>query len=92
MIDYPRWMFHREHEMKLVQNEEEEAALGPGWSRDIRVQVPSEEKPARRVPEQEYPPEPEAPDFDEEEKPDEQPQERARPTTAAPSARKKRKA
>lgn len=88
MIDYPRWMFHREHEMKLVQNEEEEAALGPGWSRDIRVQMPSEEKPARRVPEQDYPPEPEdAPDFDEEEKPDTQPQERASPV---PARKKKR--
>lgn len=87
MIDYPRWMFHREHEMRLVQNEEEEAALGPGWSRTIQAAGPATEKEARRVPEQ-HEPEPEGdPDFDEEEKPDEQPQERTKP---APARKKKR--
>jgi hypothetical protein len=91
MIDYPRWMFHPTHEMRMVQNEEEEAALGPGWSRDIRVQMPPEEKPARRVPER-YEPEPEPepvfdPDEPDEGKPDQQPQERAAPV---PARKKKR--
>jgi hypothetical protein len=31
--DYPRMMFHRQHEPVTVQSEEEEAALGAEWSR-----------------------------------------------------------
>jgi len=33
--DYPRMMFHRTDEPVTVFSEEEEAALGPEWSRRI---------------------------------------------------------
>ena len=40
--DYPRWMFHRTRPMVMVQNADEEKALGPEWSRTL----PAPEPPA----------------------------------------------
>ena len=52
--NYPRWMFHRTRPMVMVQNEKEEKALGPEWSRIpvTAAALPPEEKP-------QPPPEPE---------------------------------
>jgi len=100
--DYPRMMFHQMLPPVVVNSEDEEAALGPEWSRIIRAQaLPMEDKPK---PSPKYEPEPEdeplvEPDEEEpEEKPEEQPQEcapdlkpkRGRPP--APMSRQKRKA
>jgi hypothetical protein len=98
--DYPRMMFHRMLPPVTVQNEEEEAALGPEWSRIVQAQaLPEEQKPAKPP---HYEPEPEDeplvdPDEEPEEQPDEeQPQKpaalkprRARPP--APMSKHKRK-
>jgi len=87
--DYPRWMFHRHYEPLMVDNEEQEAALGPGWSRLIqaRVEATAADYEPKKPPQREDPP----PSDDEgDEKPEEQPQERKRPITDAPP-RKKRK-
>lgn len=63
--DYPRMLFHRNHDPVIVQSEEEEAALGAEWSRIIlspeepaAVAIPS---PAEPEPPQPEPPEPEPP-------------------------------
>ena len=29
--EFPKWKYHRDHKAKVVQNAEEEAALGSGW-------------------------------------------------------------
>ena len=97
--DYPRMMFHRMLPPVTVNNEDEETALGPEWSRVIQAQaLPEERKPA---PPPKYEPEPEdepLADPDEEEKPDEQPQESASPLKPrrgrppAPMSKQKRKA
>ena len=50
--DYPRWIFHRDHPMVLVNNEEEEAALGAGWTRSY---PPPEPEPAPLSPSPEEP-------------------------------------
>ncbi|PWT71034.1 MAG: hypothetical protein C5B60_11450 [Chloroflexi bacterium] len=52
--DYPRWMYHRTKPAMVISNEEEEAALGAEWSRDIRVSLPKEDKP-QPIPEPEEP-------------------------------------
>jgi hypothetical protein len=55
--NYPRWMFHRAKPMALVQNPEEEAALGPEWSRvpiPAGAALPAGEKPLPQ-PEEEEP-------------------------------------
>jgi len=41
--DYPRMMFHRTDEPVTVFSEEEEAALGPEWSRRIWPAAPPED-------------------------------------------------
>ncbi|HKE24981.1 MAG TPA: hypothetical protein VKB88_21615 [Bryobacteraceae bacterium] len=46
--DYPRMMFHRTLEPVTVYSEDEEAALGPEWSRIIQPPAPPEEPPKRR--------------------------------------------
>ncbi len=65
--NYPRWMFHRTKPMVCVNNQEEEAALGPQWSRTplppAATALPKEEKPE---------PEPEE-EPEEDEKPIEEP-------------------
>ena len=92
--DYPRMMFHQMLPPVVVNSEDEEAALGPEWSRLIQAHaLPEEQKPA---PQPKYEPEPEEeplvdPDEEEEpdEKPDEQPQESAsalKPKRARPPA------
>ena len=96
--DYPRFMFHQMLPPVVVHNEDEEAALGPEWSRLIQAQaLPGEQKPA---PQPRYEPEPEEEplaDPDEDEKPDEQPQESAsdlkpkRGRPLLPMSRQKRK-
>lgn len=54
--DYPRCMFHREHEMVIVQSEEEEVALGAGWSRTIpQPEEPIAPPPSPDLPEEEEP-------------------------------------
>lgn len=40
--DYPRMMFRRGHEPVIVQNEEEENALGASWSRRVTFDDPDE--------------------------------------------------
>jgi len=101
--DYPRMMFHRMLPPVTVNNEDEEVALGPEWSRIIqaRAALPAEQKPAKR-PQPEPEEEPMVPGGDEdeetEEKPDEQPQESASPLKPrrgrppAPMSKQKRKA
>jgi|SRR5215831_15986135 len=59
--NYPRWMFHRTRPMVMVQNADEEAALGPEWSRTMWNALPAEEKP-EKMPDTEEP-------IEEEEKP-----------------------
>jgi len=68
--NYPRWMFHRSKPMTMVQNPEEEAALGPGWSRTplppVAAALPEEEKP-KPQPQEELPDEDEEHDEEEDE-------------------------
>jgi len=52
--NYPRWMFHRTRPMVMVQNADEEAALGREWSRTMFNALPKEEKPPE-MPEPEEP-------------------------------------
>ena len=100
--DYPRWMFHAKYEPLIVDNEEQEAALGPGWTRTIQARVtltdddvaalketaalPPEEKP---LPKPKPGEEPDRYDDEPDEKPEDQPQERKRPITEAPRKRRK---
>jgi len=69
--NYPRWMFHRYKQMVCVNNQDEEVALGPEWSRTqfppASAALPKEEKP-KKMPEPEEP-EPEDEPEPEEEKP-----------------------
>lgn len=61
--NYPRMMFHRSKEPVTVYSEEQETALGAGWSRKIFAALPKEDKPPK-LPD----PEPEEePEWDEEE-------------------------
>ncbi len=90
--NYPRWMFHRTKAMVCVNNPEEEAALGPQWSRTplppAASALPKEEKPAK-IPEPEEPiedePEPEEEEPEEEPHPADRP---VRPPVRKPAARK----
>ena len=66
--NYPRMMFHRSKDPVTIHSEEDEAALGPEWSRTILAALAREEKPAR-TPDPEQEPEEEEP-----EEPDEQPE------------------
>jgi len=66
-------MFHKMLPPVVVNTEDEEAALGPEWSRRIQAQaLPEEQKPA---PPPRYEPQEEEGDGEPEEKPQEQPQE-----------------
>jgi len=67
--DYPRMLFHRSKPPVTVYSEEEEAALGAGWSRTIPQPEP-EPAASKWHPEPEEEPEPELP----EEKPEEEEQ------------------
>jgi len=85
--NYPRMMFHKTMGYTIVKSEEEEAALGPSWTRDaFASSLPPEDKP---LPKPDPEPE-EEPDEEEEEKPDEQPQEQQKtPIAHAPPAKKR---
>ena len=65
--NYPRMMFHPSKEPVTIHSEEQEAALGPEWSRIIGAALPHEEKQAKL-------PEPEPEEEPEEEEPDEEPE------------------
>ena len=84
-VNYPRMMFHRSLDPVTVYSEEQESALGPGWSRKIFASLPREEKPTKVV----YPePEPEE-EPDEEHEP-EKPDEPEEQVAAAPPVKPKR--
>jgi hypothetical protein len=41
--EFPKWKYHPKHDAKIVQNAEEEKALGRGWvDRPIRPKEPSQ--------------------------------------------------
>lgn len=86
-VNYPRMMFHPSKAPVTVYSEEEESALGPGWSRKVFASLPREEKPAKVV----YPEPEEEPDEDpiEEPEPEEQPAE-TEEAVKAPPAKPKR--
>jgi len=101
--NYPRWMFHRSKPMVMVQNPEEEAALGPGWSRTPLPPEPAHdygdwlEIRASALPKEE--PEPEPPEElpeedDDEEEEDEESMARQEPAkvAAAPAPAPKKRA
>lgn len=31
MSDYPKWLYHAEHEARIVRDSDAHKALGPGW-------------------------------------------------------------
>jgi hypothetical protein len=51
-VDYPRMMYHRSQDPVIIQSEEEEAALGPEWSRTIPAAEPPAQEPKSPPPKQ----------------------------------------
>lgn len=49
-IRYPKWLYHAEHEARIVDGEEAHEALGPGWE-----ESPADLKPRAPEPEQQSP-------------------------------------
>lgn len=84
--NYPRWMFHRSLDPVMIHSPEEEAALGPEWSRRVWAALSREEKP-EPVPEPyEEPEEPEEPVVDDPAQPEPVPP--AKPKRGRPAAHK----
>jgi hypothetical protein len=50
--DYPRMLFHPTKDWVIVKSAEEEAALGPEWSRTIPAPEPSAQEPKPPPPKQ----------------------------------------